>query len=161
MRELPISAFFLKQNSQPKCNSGYGLPFFASFAVKLPMWPFHRWLPEAHVEAPTGGSVILAAILLKMGGYGFLRFSLPMFPDASAYFADFVFWLSIAAIIFTSLIALVQRGYQKADRLFLGCSYGLCDHRYFFGKYLWGPGGNLSDDFPRHRFRRAVSWRLA
>ncbi len=89
------------------------LAFFASFAVKLPMWPFHRWLPEAHVEAPTAGSVVLAAILLKMGGYGFLRFSLPMFPDASAYFADAVFALSIAAIIFTSLIALVQEDMKK------------------------------------------------
>lgn len=73
------------------------IAFFASFAVKMPMWPFHRWLPEAHVEAPTAGSVVLAAILLKMGGYGFLRFSLPMFPDASLYFADFVFFLSVAA----------------------------------------------------------------
>ncbi len=89
------------------------LAFFASFAVKLPMWPFHRWLPEAHVEAPTAGSVILAAILLKMGGYGFLRFSLPMFPDASAYFANAVFALSIAAIIITSLVALVQEDMKK------------------------------------------------
>lgn len=89
------------------------LAFFASFAVKMPMWPFHRWLPEAHVEAPTAGSVILAAILLKMGGYGFLRFSLPMFPDASAYFANFVFFLSVAAIIITSLVALVQDDIKK------------------------------------------------
>ncbi len=89
------------------------IAFFASFAVKLPMWPLHRWLPEAHVEAPTGGSVILAAILLKMGGYGFLRFSLPMFPEASVYFADFVFILSLAAIIVTSLIALVQEDIKK------------------------------------------------
>ncbi len=89
------------------------IAFFASFAVKLPMWPFHRWLPEAHVEAPTGGSVILAAVLLKMGGYGFLRFSLPMFPDASLYFTDFVFVLSVAAIIVTSLIALVQEDIKK------------------------------------------------
>jgi NADH-quinone oxidoreductase subunit M len=87
--------------------------FFASFAVKLPMWPFHRWLPEAHVEAPTGGSVLLAAILLKFGGYGFLRFSLPMFPDASAALANFVFLLSVAAIILTSLIALVQTDMKK------------------------------------------------
>ncbi len=87
--------------------------FFASFAVKLPMWPFHRWLPEAHVEAPTGGSVILAAILLKFGGYGFLRFSLPMFPDASAHLANFVFVLSVAAIILTSLVALVQEDMKK------------------------------------------------
>jgi NADH-quinone oxidoreductase subunit M len=89
------------------------LAFFASFAVKMPMWPFHRWLPEAHVEAPTAGSVILAAILLKLGGYGFIRFSLAMFPDASAYFANFVFVLSIAAIIITSLIALVQTDVKK------------------------------------------------
>ena len=89
------------------------LAFFASFAVKMPMWPFHRWLPEAHVEAPTGGSVILAAILLKFGGYGFLRFSLPMFPDASAHLANFVFVLSVAAIILTSLVALVQTDMKK------------------------------------------------
>ena len=89
------------------------LAFFASFAVKMPMWPFHRWLPEAHVEAPTGGSVIPAAILLKFGGYGFLRFSLPMFPDASHQFANFVFLLSVAAIILTSLVALVQTDMKK------------------------------------------------
>ena len=89
------------------------IAFFASFAVKMPMWPFHRWLPEAHVEAPTAGSVILAAILLKLGGYGFVRFSLPMFPDASAQFANFVFVLSVAAIILTSLIALVQTDMKK------------------------------------------------
>ena len=89
------------------------LAFFASLAVKMPMWPFHRWLPEAHVQAPTAGSVILAAILLKLGGYGFLRFSLPMFPDASAQFANFVFVLSVAAIILTSLVALVQTDMKK------------------------------------------------
>jgi NADH-quinone oxidoreductase subunit M len=77
------------------------------------MWPFHRWLPEAHVEAPTAGSVILAAILLKLGGYGFLRFSLPMFPDASAQFANFIFVLSVCAIIITSLVALVQEDIKK------------------------------------------------
>jgi NADH-quinone oxidoreductase subunit M len=87
--------------------------FFASFAVKMPMWPVHTWLPDAHVEAPTAGSVILAAILLKMGGYGFLRFSLPMFPDASLYFAPFVFTLSIVAIIYTSLVALMQEDVKK------------------------------------------------
>jgi proton-translocating NADH-quinone oxidoreductase, chain M len=89
------------------------LAFFASLAVKMPMWPFHRWLPEAHVQAPTAGSVILAAILLKLGGYGFLRFSLPMFPEASANFANFVFLLSVAAIILTSLVALVQTDIKK------------------------------------------------
>jgi NADH-quinone oxidoreductase subunit M len=87
--------------------------FFASLAVKMPMWPFHRWLPEAHVQAPTAGSVILAAILLKLGGYGFIRFSLPMFPDASAQFANVIFFLSVAAIILTSLIALVQTDIKK------------------------------------------------
>jgi NADH-quinone oxidoreductase subunit M len=89
------------------------LAFFASFAVKMPMWPVHTWLPDAHVEAPTAGSVILAGILLKMGGYGFIRFSLPMFPDASHYFAPLVFALSIIAIIYTSLVALVQEDMKK------------------------------------------------
>ncbi len=89
------------------------LAFFASFAVKVPMWPVHTWLPDAHVEAPTAGSVILAGVLLKMGGYGFLRFSLPMFPDASAYFSDLVFFLSVIAVIYTSLVALVQEDMKK------------------------------------------------
>jgi NADH-quinone oxidoreductase subunit M len=89
------------------------LAFFASFAVKMPMWPVHTWLPDAHVEAPTAGSVILAAILLKMGGYGFLRFSLPMFPVASHDFAPFVFVLSIVAIVYTSLVALAQEDVKK------------------------------------------------
>ena len=87
--------------------------FFASFAVKMPMWPVHTWLPDAHVEAPTAGSVILAAILLKMGGYGFLRFSLPMFPLASHEFAPFIFSLSVIAIIYTSLVALMQEDIKK------------------------------------------------
>ncbi len=89
------------------------LAFFASFAVKMPMWPVHTWLPDAHVEAPTAGSVILASVLLKLGGYGFLRFSLPMFPIASADFAPFVFTLSLIAIIYTSLVALVQSDIKK------------------------------------------------
>ena len=87
--------------------------FFASFAVKMPMWPVHTWLPDAHVEAPTAGSVILAGILLKMGGYGFLRFSLPMFPAASADFAPLVFVLSLIAIVYTSLVALAQEDMKK------------------------------------------------
>jgi len=87
--------------------------FLASFAVKLPMWPVHTWLPDAHVEAPTAGSVILAAILLKMGGYGFLRFSLPMFPDASAQLAPLIYALSVVAIVYTSLVALVQEDMKK------------------------------------------------
>jgi NADH-quinone oxidoreductase subunit M len=89
------------------------LAFFASFAVKLPMWPVHTWLPDAHVEAPTAGSVILAAILLKMGGYGFLRFSLPMFPAASHDLAPLVFALSVVAVVYTSLVALVQEDMKK------------------------------------------------
>jgi len=89
------------------------LAFFASFAVKMPMWPVHTWLPDAHVEAPTAGSVILASILLKMGGYGFLRFSLPMFPLASHHFAPLIFSLSAIAIIYTSLVALMQEDIKK------------------------------------------------
>ncbi|MFT6669809.1 MAG: NADH-quinone oxidoreductase subunit M [Afipia broomeae] len=89
------------------------LAFFASFAVKMPMWPVHTWLPDAHVEAPTAGSVVLAAILLKMGGYGFLRFSLPMFPLASHDFAPLVFTLSTIAIVYTSLVALMQEDIKK------------------------------------------------
>jgi NADH-quinone oxidoreductase subunit M len=89
------------------------LAFFASFAVKMPMWPVHTWLPDAHVEAPTAGSVILAAILLKMGGYGFLRFSLPMFPDASLYFQPLIYTLSVVAIVYTSLVALMQEDMKK------------------------------------------------
>jgi NADH-quinone oxidoreductase subunit M len=89
------------------------LAFFASFAVKMPMWPVHTWLPDAHVEAPTAGSVVLAAILLKMGGYGFLRFSLPMFPLASHDFAPLIFTLSVVAIVYTSLVALMQEDMKK------------------------------------------------
>ncbi len=89
------------------------LAFFASFSVKVPMWPVHTWLPDAHVEAPTAGSVILAGVLLKMGGYGFLRFSIPLFPEATQYFAPLVFGLSIVAVIYTSLVALVQEDMKK------------------------------------------------
>ena len=89
------------------------LAFFASFAVKMPMWPVHTWLPDAHVQAPTAGSVVLAAILLKMGGYGFLRFSLPMFPVASDIMASLVLWMSVIAIIYTSLVAMVQEDMKK------------------------------------------------
>ena len=87
--------------------------FLASFAVKVPMWPVHTWLPDAHVEAPTAGSVILAGVLLKMGAYGFLRFSVPMLPEASAHFAPLIFTLSVVAVIYTSLVALAQEDMKK------------------------------------------------
>jgi NADH-quinone oxidoreductase subunit M len=89
------------------------LAFFASFAIKVPMWPVHTWLPDAHVEAPTAGSVILAGVLLKFGGYGLLRFSLPMMPEASVYFTPLVFSLSVIAVIYTSLVALAQEDMKK------------------------------------------------
>ena len=103
----------LKTPFPPSMQTWLWLAFFASFAVKMPMWPVHTWLPDAHVEAPTAGSVILAGILLKMGGYGFLRFSLPMFPEASQYFAPMVWTLSVIAIVYTSLVALVQEDMKK------------------------------------------------
>ncbi len=97
----------------PQVQTWLWLAFFASFAVKMPMWPVHTWLPDAHVQAPTAGSVILAGVLLKMGGYGFIRFSLPMFPDASVQFAPLVFALSMVAVVYTSLVALVQQDMKK------------------------------------------------
>ncbi|MFN4239730.1 MAG: NADH-quinone oxidoreductase subunit M [Erythrobacter cryptus] len=97
----------------PQAQTWLWLAFFASFAVKVPMWPFHTWLPDAHVQAPTAGSVILAGVLLKLGGYGFIRFSLPMFPEASAQFAWLVFALSMVAVVYTSLVALVQADMKK------------------------------------------------
>ena len=97
----------------PEAQTWLWLAFFASFAVKMPMWPVHTWLPDAHVQAPTAGSVILAGVLLKLGGYGFIRFSLPMFPEASAQFAWLVFALSMIAVVVTSLIALVQADMKK------------------------------------------------
>ena len=99
----------------------------------MPMWPVHTWLPDAHVEAPTAGSVILAAILLKMAGYGFLRFSIPMFPVASEYFTPLIFTLSIIAIIYTSLVALMQDDMKKVNRVLLCSSYGI---RYFGNFYV-------------------------
>ena len=97
----------------PQAQTWLWLAFFASFAVKMPMWPVHTWLPDAHVQAPTAGSVILAGVLLKMGGYGFIRFSLPMFPEASSQFAWLIFVLSMVAVVYTSLVALVQNDMKK------------------------------------------------
>ncbi len=109
-----IPTLLVRENGfPPQMQTWLWLAFFASFAVKMPMWPVHTWLPDAHVEAPTAGSVVLAAILLKMGGYGFLRFSLPMFPDASLYFQPLVFVLSVVAIVYTSLVALMQEDIKK------------------------------------------------
>jgi NADH-quinone oxidoreductase subunit M len=103
----------MQYNFPPAVQQWLWLAFLASFAVKLPMWPVHTWLPDAHVQAPTAGSVILAGVLLKMGGYGFVRFSLPMFPDASAQFMPLMFVLSGIAVVYTSLVALVQRDMKK------------------------------------------------
>jgi NADH-quinone oxidoreductase subunit M len=103
----------LNHNFSPAMQTWMWLAFFASFAVKVPMWPVHTWLPDAHVEAPTAGSVMLAGVLLKMGGYGFLRFSLPMLPDASSMFAPLVYTLSVVAIVYTSLVALAQEDMKK------------------------------------------------
>jgi len=103
----------LQYDFDPQAQTWLWLAFFASFAVKMPMWPVHTWLPAAHVQAPTAGSVILAGVLLKLGGYGFIRFSLPMFPEASAQFMWLVFGLSMVAVVVTSLIALVQQDMKK------------------------------------------------
>ncbi len=120
------------------------LAFFASFAVKLPMWPVHTWLPDAHVEAPTGGSVILAAILLKMGGYGFLRFSLPMFPLASQELAPLVFTLSVVAVVYTSLVALAQEDVKKL------IAYSSVAHMGFvtMGIFTFNAAGHRRRDLP-------------
>jgi NADH-quinone oxidoreductase subunit M len=107
---IPI---LLTTDFPPDIQTWLWLAFFASFAVKMPMWPVHTWLPDAHVQAPTAGSVILAGVLLKMGGYGFIRFSLPMFPEASAQLLWLVMGLSLVAIVYTSLVALVQRDMKK------------------------------------------------
>jgi NADH-quinone oxidoreductase subunit M len=103
----------LKTDFPPEAQTWLWLAFFASFAVKMPMWPVHTWLPDAHVQAPTAGSVILAGVLLKMGGYGFIRFSLPMFPEASAELVWVIMGLSMVAVVYTSLVALVQKDMKK------------------------------------------------
>ena len=108
--DIPV---LMAYNFDPHIQTWLFLAFFASFAVKMPMWPVHTWLPDAHVQAPTAGSVILAGVLLKMGGYGFIRFSLPMFPEASAQLAPLVWGLSMVAVVYTSLVALVQSDIKK------------------------------------------------
>jgi len=108
-----IALLYNHAHFPPEMQTWLWLAFFASFAVKLPMWPVHTWLPDAHVEAPTAGSVILAGILLKMGGYGFLRFSVPMFPNASEIFTPLMFALSLVAIVYTSFVALAQEDVKK------------------------------------------------
>ena len=132
------------------------LAFFASFAVKMPMWPVHTWLPDAHVQAPTAGSVILAGILLKLGGYGFILFNVPMFPMASEMFRPLVFTLSVIAIVYTSLVALASDGHQEADRLFVGRPHGLRDPGHLRQQRRWHAGRHLPDDQPRPDFGRVV-----
>ena len=117
-------------SSPPAMQRWLWLAFFASFAVKMPMWPVHTWLPDAHVEAPTAGSVILAGVLLKMGAYGFLRFSLPMLPQASAYFAPLVYALSVGRGHLHLAGGAGAGGHEEADRLFLGRPYGLRHRRH-------------------------------
>src|ERR687891_2950441 len=108
--EIPV---LMSASYDPTLQKWLWIAMFASFAVKVPMWPFHTWLPDAHVEAPTAGSVVLAGILLKLGGYGYLRFSLPMLPDASAFFTPLIYTLSVVAVIYTSLVALMQEDMKK------------------------------------------------
>ena len=133
--------------------------FLASFAVKLPMWPVHTWLPDAHVEAPTAGSVILAGILLKMGGYGFLRFSLPMFPVASEQFAPLIFALSLIAIVYTSLVALAQEDMKKLIAYSSVAHMGLVTLGIFTFNQQGIDGGIFQMLSARLRLRRAVSLR--
>ena len=108
--DIPV---LLRYAFDPEIQTWLWLAFFASFAVKVPMWPLHTWLPDAHVEAPTAGSVILAGVLLKMGAYGFIRFSMGMLPEASVYFTPFIYTLSVIAVIYTSLVALAQEDMKK------------------------------------------------
>ena len=108
--EIPV---LMSASYDPTLQKWLWIAMFASFAIKVPMWPFHTWLPDAHVEAPTAGSVVLAGVLLKLGGYGFLRFSLPMLPEASAFFTPFIYTLSVVAVTYTSLVALMQHDMKK------------------------------------------------
>ena len=121
-----------KLGIDPKYQNLLWLAFFSSFAVKTPMWPVHTWLPDAHVEAPTAGSVLLAAILLKMAGYGFIRFSIGLFPVASEYFVPFIFVISLIAIIYTSLVALMQDDMKKTNCVLICSSHGFCNIRFVY-----------------------------
>ena len=149
----------LQHKFPPNLQTWLWLAFFASFAVKMPMWPVHTWLPDAHVEAPTAGSVILAAILLKMGGYGFIRFSLPMFPDASADFRA----ARLRAVGRRHHLHLAGRadagGHEEADRLFVGGPYGLRHHGPLHHDAAGHPGRDVPDDLARPRLGRAVPLR--
>jgi NADH-quinone oxidoreductase subunit M len=118
------------------------IAFFLAFAVKIPMWPVHTWLPDAHVEAPTGGSVILAAIMLKMGGYGFLRFSLPITPDASRYFGSFIIALSLIAIVYIGFVALVQRDMKKLIAYSSISHMGFATLGFFVGFSIYAATGS-------------------
>ena len=135
------------------------LAFFASFAVKVPMWPVHTWLPDAHVEAPTAGSVILAGVLLKMGGYGFLRLSIPLLPEATQYFAPMIFGLSVVAVIYTSLVALVQEDMKKLIAYSSVAHMGFVTIGAFILNMQSRPGLDVPDAEPRHRLGRALPLR--
>jgi NADH-quinone oxidoreductase subunit M len=135
------------------------IAFFASFAVKMPMWPVHTWLPDAHVQAPTAGSVVLAAILLKMGGYGFLRFSIPMFPVASDMAQDFVFLLSVDRHRLHQPRRADAGGHEEADRLFVGGAHGLRDHGHLRGEPAGHGRRDLPDAEPRLHLGRALPHR--
>ena len=135
------------------------LAFLASFAVKVPMWPVHTWLPDAHVEAPTAGSVILAGVLLKMGAYGFLRFSVPMLPQASAEFAPLMFTLGVIAVIYTSLVALAQEDMKKLIAYSSVAHMGVVTIGIFTFNVQGISGRAVPDAVARHRLGRAVPLR--
>ena len=135
------------------------LALFASFAVKVPMWPVHTWLPDAHVEAPTAGSVILAGVLLKMGAYGFLRFSVPMLPEASQIFAPFISPLSVVAVIYTSLVALAQEDMKKLIAYSSVAHMGVVTIGIFTFNVQGVSGRAVADAVARYRLQRAVPGR--
>ena len=154
-----IAALLANAHFPPAMQTWLWLAFFASFAVKMPMWPVHTWLPDAHVEAPTAGSVILAGILLKMGGYGFLRFSLPMFPAATEMFAPLVFTMSHRRHHLHLAGGAGAGGHEEADRLFLRRPYGLCHHGHLHPHPSGRGRRHLPDAEPWRGFGRAVPLR--